>query len=580
MDTNKHPLIDPNNVTFQAGTGIARPKNDNWFTVAYRYLFFFINAIFVAFGLFLVGFGLYGIARLAFDGVSNPIVITSDPTFTLLILGIVIVLISVNGALGFLRSNSLMLQFFAWLLVFLFFVLFVGSIAAWAFAKSLRRFFKFLFLSSVLNYDTEQRWALSKLVTYTQTKFQCCGSKNFTDWGRQDNHHFQTHCNLDKGVEIETSDDSVTVSTTGTTTTTTTENIFVRRRRQVRNPLEININIPQSTTKKPPSKYSNRKLPTSGFDIPPLNIFAKPARPRSPAELPPGEIERPEPIEIYEPTTIPPSYASSAPPPSRPPYELTAAPPPMVLTTQKSNTIRPKNLFNGEDFHDPEFVSNDVAEDAYDDYYESTILYTTTTTTTVMPETILGSFFEINGATCFKMPESCCLGGGFGLCGQNMQEKPHQDGCFDRVGKYLINSSAMWAGCWIILWFLMLLQIMAAKAQIRQIHRERVFLKEYKKAQEQQQKEFERQQKEETQQLSSYPKQEMLKLDSIKNPSIDEPIPLEIPEQQFPSMNDLSRLQSTQPVESEPAKEPPRPISISSGEESEVKVNVNINDMA
>merc|ERR1711937_237133 len=167
------------------------------------------------------------------------------------------------------------------------------------------------------------------------------------------------------------------------------------------------------------------------------------------------------------------------------------------------------------------------------------------------------------------------MGGWVRIVWSDYAREAHQDGCFDRVGKYLINSSAMWAGCWIILWFLMLLQIMAAKAQIRQIHRERVFLKEYKKAQEQQQKEFEGQKKEEeNQQISSYPRQEMLKLDSIKNPSIDEPVPLEIPEQQFPSMNDLSRLQSTQPVESEPAKEPPRPISISSGEESEVKVNV------
>ena len=75
----------------------------------------------------------------------------------------------------------------------------------------------------------------------------------------------------------------------------------------------------------------------------------------------------------------------------------------------------------------------------------------------------------------------------------------------------------------------------------------------------------------------------MMKLDSIKEPSIAE---LEIQPEQFPSMNDLSRLQSNiqsvqiEPPEVIPFKEPPKPISISSGEESEVKVNVNINDMA
>ena len=50
-------------------------------------------------GIFL-GFGLFGIARLAYDGAATPIVVTSDPPFFLLILGIVMVIISINGALG------------------------------------------------------------------------------------------------------------------------------------------------------------------------------------------------------------------------------------------------------------------------------------------------------------------------------------------------------------------------------------------------------------------------------------------------------------------------------------------------
>ena len=84
----------------------------------------------------------------------------------------------------------------------------------------------------------------------------------------------------------------------------------------------------------------------------------------------------------------------------------------------------------------------------------------------------------------------------------------------------------------------------------------------------------------------------MLKLESIEN----EPDVVDLEAEQFPSMNDLSRLQSAVPEQVEPVeqfepltperkrpvspKEPPKAISISSGEESEVKVNVNINDMA
>ena len=70
-----------------------------------------------------------------------------------------------------------MLHFFAWTLILLFITLFAGSIAAWAMARSLRKFFKFIFLASVLNYNPDQRWALSGLVDYTQSTMGCCGSK-------------------------------------------------------------------------------------------------------------------------------------------------------------------------------------------------------------------------------------------------------------------------------------------------------------------------------------------------------------------------------------------------------------------
>ena len=80
---------------------------------------------------------------------------------------------------GFLRSNSIMLHFFAWTLILLFITLFAGSIAAWAMARSLRKFFKFIFLASVLNYNPDQRWALSGLVDYTQSTMGCCGSKKW-----------------------------------------------------------------------------------------------------------------------------------------------------------------------------------------------------------------------------------------------------------------------------------------------------------------------------------------------------------------------------------------------------------------
>jgi hypothetical protein len=153
-------------------------------TVFYRYFFFLINIMFVLAGIGAIGFGVYGIIKVRLDGLDDPILLCADPAFLTLILGILTVLISINGALGFLRCHTIMLNFFAVILIILFFVFFVGTIVIWAMNKPLKKFFKFLALTAVHQYNPEQRWALSGLVDTIQNNLKCCGGYNYTDWTR------------------------------------------------------------------------------------------------------------------------------------------------------------------------------------------------------------------------------------------------------------------------------------------------------------------------------------------------------------------------------------------------------------
>ena len=90
---------------------------------------------------------------------------------------------------------------------------------------------------------------------------------------------------------------------------------------------------------------------------------------------------------------------------------------------------------------------------------------------------------SFNPTKC-KIPDSCCPEGGLGdgFCGMNVIEKPYLDGCYEKVTKYFVNSTALFAGVWLVLWLLMMLQIIAARFMIRRIRLERKCLKEWKQA--------------------------------------------------------------------------------------------------
>ena len=377
-------------------------------------------------------------------------------------------IISVNGALGFLRSNNIMLHFFAWILIFLFFILFIGGILIWIWSKTLKKFSKFIFLQSILNYDHQSRWALSHLVDFTQSTLQCCGSKNFTDWGRPDNRFHQLNCQISNITQIEAEE--------------TPNDNEVRRRKRRRtqtSAFEIDISKPEVRPETPERpKYSNRKLPTSGFDIPPINQFQKPRRLGSPEVAPPlttTTTTTKTTSMTYMYTTLPmeaPSVTQV--------YQLTLKPTLKPISNTTPKTIRSKNLFNDESFLNPDYAVNDNSDmsihnqeynDEYsndynqiqDGYYyhnDNGYEYTEYEDTEAVDNMNNEWARNLNGQHCLSIPESCCNGGGFNICGSTRQEAPYVTGCVDRVSKFFVNSTATIAGIWILLWLIMIAQVL------------------------------------------------------------------------------------------------------------------------
>ena len=121
------------------------------------------------------------------DGLTDPILICADPAFFCLCLGLLVVLVSINGALGFLRCHLIMLNFFAWILVLLFLSFFGAGVAFWILAGKVMKIFKYASLAAVFHYNHGDgkgptRWALSRMIDFTQSRLQCCGSDGFKDW--------------------------------------------------------------------------------------------------------------------------------------------------------------------------------------------------------------------------------------------------------------------------------------------------------------------------------------------------------------------------------------------------------------
>lgn len=112
---------------------------------------------------------------------NDTLAIATDPTFIILIIGLIIMVVSFNGAFGFFRGNTIMLKFFGWILVLIFLGLFVGGIVVFAMVGDVkllidRTFKHFMTMSSNGHKSAEL------LIDYSQRTFQCCGSVSKSEY--------------------------------------------------------------------------------------------------------------------------------------------------------------------------------------------------------------------------------------------------------------------------------------------------------------------------------------------------------------------------------------------------------------
>lgn len=134
------------------------------------------NTVTLLVGLACIILGIYGQIKFRFGVDANDTLeIATDPTFILLIIGLIIMVVSFNGAFGFFRGNTIMLKFFGWILVLIFLALFVGGIVVFAMAGDVKLLFDRTF-KHFMTMSSNKYKSAELLVDSIQELFQCCGS--------------------------------------------------------------------------------------------------------------------------------------------------------------------------------------------------------------------------------------------------------------------------------------------------------------------------------------------------------------------------------------------------------------------
>lgn len=141
-----------------------------------RVLLSFCNLLTLLAGIACIILGIYGQIKFRFGVESNDtLAVATDPTFILLIIGLIIMVVSFNGAFGFFRGNTIMLKFFGWILVLIFLGLFVGGIVVFAMAGDVKVLFDQTF-KHFMTMSANGHKSAEILVDYIQSSFDCCGS--------------------------------------------------------------------------------------------------------------------------------------------------------------------------------------------------------------------------------------------------------------------------------------------------------------------------------------------------------------------------------------------------------------------
>ncbi|XP_014661563.1 PREDICTED: tetraspanin-33-like [Priapulus caudatus] len=160
-------------------------KKKTYVSLIIKYFMFFSNFIFLVFGGFFSGIGLYAFADKG-KAIGDALDVLLDPAIPMMIAGAIMFIVSFLGCMGSLRENVCLLKSYAYIMIFIFLsTVMLGALIFILFFSDAR--------SSSLTPDNLLRKAIVKyrddedlqdLIDAMQTKFQCCGvgPNGFRDW--------------------------------------------------------------------------------------------------------------------------------------------------------------------------------------------------------------------------------------------------------------------------------------------------------------------------------------------------------------------------------------------------------------
>ncbi|XP_041942018.1 tetraspanin-10 isoform X2 [Alosa sapidissima] len=138
------------------------------------------NLVFTAFGLALLGLGLWGLVNKESFAQERIGQISTDPMLLFVLLGLLLSLLCVTGCVGALRENYCLLRIFSAMVLTMVAAQVLAAILAYSLQDKIVGVLRSGMLMAMVRYqdDLDMRFITDEI----QTGLQCCGADNYRDW--------------------------------------------------------------------------------------------------------------------------------------------------------------------------------------------------------------------------------------------------------------------------------------------------------------------------------------------------------------------------------------------------------------
>lgn len=138
------------------------------------------NLVFTAFGLALLGLGLWGLVNKESFAQERIGQIGTDPMLVFLLLGLLLSLLCLTGCVGALRENYCLLRIFSAMVLTMVAAQVLAAILAYSLQDKIVGVLRSSMLTAISRYqdDLDMRFITDEI----QTGLQCCGADDYRDW--------------------------------------------------------------------------------------------------------------------------------------------------------------------------------------------------------------------------------------------------------------------------------------------------------------------------------------------------------------------------------------------------------------